>query len=137
VTTETQHAATIGIKESISQINEGLGVAEPTVCFIVVHDHKLCKECKRTHLLADEITPRAWKESEIQTDYHEHGVDAPSWQLMHPHCRCHPATILPGFGFDASGRIAWVASGFSELEYQRGSDQERGLPARRKWFAAR
>ena len=119
VDTESEHAKTIGLKSGIDQINESLGVDDPVVCFIVVHDHALCDECRRLHLLPDGKTPRCWLSSEVESGYHKKGTDRPSWQLLHPHCRCALATVLPGFGFDSSGRVTFIASDHRELDFQR------------------
>lgn len=53
-------------------------------------------------------------------------------------CRCAIATILPGFGFDAGGRVTFIADGFLELEYQRQSSGALGgVDDRRKWHLGR
>lgn len=134
VASETQHAQTIGVKEGIDQVNDGLGIEDPIVCFIPVKDVDLCKECRRIHLLPDGFTPRVFKSSEVSTEYHDRKTDAPSWHLMHPHCRCALATVLPGFGFDGQGRITWVDADHREYDYQRGFKERPtpGLEARRK-----
>ncbi len=134
VASETQHAQTIGVKEGIDQVNDGLGISDPVVCFIPVKDNLLCKECRRVHLLPDGFTPRVFKSSEVSTDYHKRGEVVASWHLMHPHCRCALATVLPGFGFDGQGRITWVDTDHREWDYQRGYKERPtpGVEARRK-----
>lgn len=134
VATETQHAATMGTKLGIDQMNDGLGIDDPIVCFIPVKDNDLCKECKRVHLLPDKKTPRVFKSSEVSTEYHIRGEDRPSFHLMHPHCRCALATVLPGFGFDGQGRITWVHTDHREWDYQHGFKERPtpGVDARRK-----
>jgi predicted RNA binding protein YcfA (HicA-like mRNA interferase family) len=134
VASETQHAQTIGVKEGIDQVNDGLGVEDPVVCFIPVKDTALCKECRRVHLLPDGFTPRVFRSSEVSTEYHIRGENVPSWHLMHPHCRCALATVLPGFGFDGQGRISWVHADHREYDYQHGFKERptSGLEARRK-----
>jgi predicted RNA binding protein YcfA (HicA-like mRNA interferase family) len=133
VATETQHAQTMGVKEGIDQVNDGLGVEDPVVCFIPVKDVDLCKECRRVHLLPDGFTPRVFKSSEVSNEYHKPTDNVPSWLLMHPHCRCALATVLPGFGFDGQGRITWVHADHREWEYQRGfkARPTAGVEARR------
>lgn len=120
VVTETQHAVTMGTKEGLDQVNADFGVTDPVVCFIPVRDHLLCKECRRLHLMPNGRTPRVWKSSEVKAGYHKVGDPEPSWSLLHPHCRCALATILPGFGFDASGSIIWKREGWDEWAHQRG-----------------
>lgn len=119
VSTENEHAKTLGIKDGIDQINASLGVEDPVVCFVPVKDHSLCDECRRLHLLPDGVTPKVWLSSEVESGYHKRGVDRPSWQLLHPHCRCALSTVLKGFGFDKSGRVTFISSDHDELAYQR------------------
>jgi hypothetical protein len=119
VETENEHAESLGIKDGIDQINASLGVDDPVVCFIPVKDDRLCDECRRLHLLPDGVTPRVWYSSEVEANYHKKGVDRPSWQKLHPHCRCSPATVLPGFGFDENGRVTFISRDHDELAYQR------------------
>lgn len=120
VMTQTQHAQTLGIKSGLDQINANLGIDDPTVVFIPVKDHLLCDECKRLHLLEDHVTPRAWLSSEVKAGYHKKGDPEPSWSLLHPHCRCSLATVLPGFGFSGAGRVIWIGEGHDEWSHQRG-----------------
>lgn len=134
VASETQHAQTMGVKEGIDQVNDALGIDDPIVCFIPVKDEDLCDECRRVHLLPDGFTPRVFKESEVSTSYHKRGEEVPSIHLMHPHCRCAMTTILPGFGFDAQGRVTWVHSDHREYDYQHSFKLRptSGVDARRK-----
>lgn len=132
VNTETQHATTLGLKDGIDQMNLVRGITDPVVVFIPKQDHALCDECRRTHLIG--TTPRCWYHSEVSSDYHQRGEDRPSWHLLHPHCRCALATVLPGFGFDAGGRVTFIKDGFLELEYQRASGGALGgVDDRRSW----
>lgn len=131
VDTESMSAVTLGLKDGIDQMNTARGITDPVVVFIPKQDAALCDECRRTHLIG--TTPRAWYSSEVSSDYHQRGEDRPSWQRMHPHCRCSLATILPGFGFDAGGRVTFIADGFKELEYQRANSSLGGVEDRRAW----
>jgi hypothetical protein len=119
LSTEVQHAQTIGIKEGIDQINTMAGVKDPVVCFIPVKDDSLCDECRRLHLLEDGVTPRCWLTSEVKAGYHKKGDPQPSWSLLHPHCRCTLVTLLPGYGFNKAGQVQYRAAGWNELEHQR------------------
>lgn len=83
---ETQTAKGMGVLEGITRINAHLGVEDPVVYFMVVHDDLLCKECRRLHLLPDGVTPRVWLLSEVKTGYHKRGEDTPSVSGLHPHC---------------------------------------------------
>lgn len=134
VATETQHAQTMGVKDGIDQVNEGLGVDDPVVCFITAKDTNVCKECQRVHVLPDGKTPRVFKSSEVSTEYHVRGELMASWHLLHPHCRCALTTVLPGFGFDARGLVTWIHADHREWDYQRGFKLKPtpGVDARRK-----
>lgn len=48
-------------------------------------------------------------------------------------CRCSLITLLPGFGFNGSGRVTYIKDGFKELQYQRSSDTLGGVEERRQW----
>jgi hypothetical protein len=130
VDTESQHAVSIGTKSAIDQLNTNLGIEDPTVAWLPVKDASLCDECRETHLLSDGMTPRAWKSSEVSSEYHVRGEDRPSWHNMHPHCRCALVSIFPGFGFDGAGRVTYIREGWSEYDYQRGGGSG-GVDARR------
>ena len=110
-----------------------MGIDDPVVAFIPVKDKDLCEECERLHLMSDRICPRVWFYSEIQGGYFHRGDDTPSWNLLHPHCRCTPSTVLPGFGFDGNGRVMWIKQGFLELDFQRSVDYVLGVDARKKF----
>ena len=119
VETENEHAKTLGLRDGINQINENIGVDDPVVCFIPVNDDSLCDECRVIHYLPDGLTPRVFYSSEVDAGYHKRGSGKPSWNLLHPHCRCSLSTILPGFGFNDEGRVTWIGQGHDELSYQR------------------
>lgn len=134
VNTESQHAVTMGLKDGITQMNAVRGIEDAVVVFIPKNDNALCDECRKTHLCSDEFTPRCWLHSEVNTDYHQRGDGKPSWHLMHPHCRCSLATVLPGFGFDGSGRVTYIKDGFSERDYQQARESNLGgVDDRRSW----
>ncbi len=117
---EATRARNLGTLEGITKVNAAAGIEDPAVFFVVVRDAHRCEECTRVHLLPDGITPRVWKMSEVTAAYHVRGEDKPSWCGMHPHCRCTPATIMPGYGFDKSGMVTFIAHGHDELAKQRG-----------------
>jgi hypothetical protein len=122
VQTQTQNTQTLGIKDGIDFINSNIGIEDPTVCFLPVKDHLLCSECRRLHLSDDGSTPRVWLSSEVKSGYHSKGDQEPSWSLLHPHCRCALATVLPGFGFNSGGLIVWKNVEHDEWAFQRGED---------------
>lgn len=119
VDTEATTARNMGTLEGITKVNASAGVEDPVVFFITVRDNLLCKECRRVHLMPDGVTPRVWRMSELSFKYHKVGEDAPSVGGLHPHCRCTLVTLMPGFGFDSSGRIKYVALGHDEFARQR------------------
>lgn len=120
VASEMMHATTIGAKEGIDQINENLGIDDPVLCWIHPIDKNTCEGCYRIYYLSDRRTPRVWKESEVSAEYFKKGNTVPSWHLTHPNCRGALSTVLPGFGFDALGRVTYIADKYSEWDYQRG-----------------
>jgi hypothetical protein len=116
---ETSIAKNTGLMDGITRINAHLGIGDPAVYFIVVHDNLLCKECRRVHLLEDGVTPRLWLLSEVKHGYHTRGEDLPSIGGLHPHCRCTMATLMPGYGFTASGMVTYQAPDWDEFKRQR------------------
>lgn len=119
VETETTITRNTGIFDAIGRIAATTGREDPTVFFVVVKDTSLCDECRRLHLLDDGFTPRVWKQSELGGGYHKRGDAHPKVGGLHPHCRCVLTHLLPGYGFDAAGRIMYRGQGWDELAHQR------------------
>lgn len=119
VATEATAARNTGTLDGIVRVNASQGIEDPIVYFVVVRDDSLCAECKRLHLLDDETTPRLWYLSELRHSYHKKGDDAPSLNGEHPHCRCSLVTLMPGYGFDGSGMVEFVAVDHDEMKVQR------------------
>lgn len=119
VESEVQHTHSLGVLDGIVQTNVRLGIEDPTIIFICVHDNVLCDECKRLHLLEDGITPRAWKLSQVGHGYHKKGDPTPKIGGLHPHERCVFSTLLPGYGFDASGNVTYKSKDWDEYEKQQ------------------
>lgn len=118
---ENTHARNLGSLEGITKVSAAMGVEDPTVFFIVVNDEHLCDECRRLHLLEDNITPRVWKLSEVGSGYHKRGDPNPKIGSLHPHDRCSLAQVATGYGFRGGG-IAFIAIGHDEFARQRGED---------------
>mgnify|MGYP001564134682 CR=1 FL=1 len=119
VETETTIARNTSIFDAIGRVAATTGREDPTVFFVVVKDNSLCEECRGLHLLDDGVTPRVWKQSEVGGGYHKRGDDHPKIGGLHPHCRCVLTHLLPGYGFDAAGRIMYRGQGWDELAHQR------------------
>lgn len=119
VSVESNNAKNIGTMEGITKANAYQGVEDPVVFFVVVKDGALCGECRRLHLMPDDTTPRLWRLSEVGHGYHKKGDDHPKVGGLHPHCRCQITTLMPGYGFDGTGHVAYVARGHSEIDKQR------------------
>jgi hypothetical protein len=119
VDTEGTAARNLGAMEGISQAAAANDVDDPMVYFIVVRDGEICDECKSIHLLEDEVTPRVYLMSEVQSSYHKPGEKSPCVGGLHPSCRCTMTGILPGYGFDAGGNLTHVGTvdGIRHNEY--------------------
>ena len=83
---ETTKTRNLGSLMEITSTSDKEGIEDPTIWFQVVRDGKLCSECKRLHLMPDEITPRLWKLSQLSMTWHKRGEDHPSCNGEHPHC---------------------------------------------------
>jgi hypothetical protein len=118
IDTEATHTKNIGVLDGIVRINSSAGIDDPLVYFVVVRDKDLCNECKRLHLLDDEITPRVWRMSEVGSGYHKKGEANPKIGGLHPHCRCSLVTLMPGYGF-VGGRVSYISKNHDEYAKQR------------------
>lgn len=119
VETETHSASNMSSMDAITKINLSAGIKDPVVAFLCVHDQSLCEECKRLHLLADKVTPRVWRLSEVGAGYHKKGQPNPKISGLHPNERCIMVTIMPGYGFSSGGQIEYKEPGWDELASQR------------------
>lgn len=137
IDTETQHTRNLGNLEAIEKINAASGVDDPTVFFVIVRDNHICSECLRLHQLHGTIDgpPRVWKLSELGHGYHKKGEESPKVGGLHPHCRCTMATLMPGYGFDASGRVAYIDPEHDEYERQRSMEKSESEPLEKaEWY---
>lgn len=126
VASETTGARNIGTAEGIQQVANNLGIHDPIIAFIIVHDDDVCDECLELHTL-DGTTPRVWYMSELSQAYHVRGEDRPSVHGLHPHCRCSMVTILQGYGFDKAGKVAFISLDHDEMAKQRGTQKSEPL----------
>jgi hypothetical protein len=97
-----------------------MDIDDPVVYWVIVRDEHVCGECVRLHMLPDGVTPRCWYLSEVGHGYHKKGQDNPKVGGLHPHCRCSMVTLLPGYGFSASGNVAFISLNHDEVARQRG-----------------
>lgn len=118
VDTEVTAARNYAGDEAIVAMNTAAGVEDPVIFWVISHDNAVCSECVKIHTIDGKV-PRLWYLSEASAAYHVRGEDRPSLQNLHPHCRCLRTTLLPGWGFDASGNVKFVAIGHKEIEKQR------------------
>ena len=121
--TEAQKTKAFASLDGIVRVNAVQDISDPIVFWIVTKavngEDGPCKECVKIHLMPDKVTPRLWKMSEVSMGYHVMGEDKPSIAELHPHGRCVLTTLLPGFGFDSTGRVTYISDGFDALEEQR------------------
>ncbi len=120
VESQATTAANLGTLEGITKVNAASGISDPTMFFVIVRDAHVCEECTRLHMRKDGVTPRVWKLSEISAGFHKRGEEAPSMCGLHPSCRCKPASLLPGYGFNGAGKITYIEPGWDEFKAQRG-----------------
>jgi len=113
--TRTRNASSL---DAISKVSAMSGIKDPVVYFVVVNDDHICEECRRLHLLEDEITPRAWRLSEVGHQHHKRGDANPKAGGLHPLCRCTMVALMPGYGFK-DGKVAYIEPGYDELATQR------------------
>lgn len=115
---ETTHAANLGGAFQIARVGASQGQSDPNCYLAVIHDGKLCEDCKRLHLLDDEITPRIWKLSDISFGYGKKTDQKPTI-VRHNHCRCRLVFLANGFSFE-NGQVSFQALGHDEYEAQKG-----------------
>lgn len=118
VETETTIVRNTGLMDGILRSNAVIGIDDPVVFFVIVRDNSVCKECLRLHMMPDQTTPRVWKMSELGSGYHKKGDENPKIGGLHPHCRCQLTTLMPGFGFDAGGRVTYKSKDHDEYAKQ-------------------
>lgn len=118
--TESTVIRNTSIMDGIVRSNAAAGIDDPTVFFVTVRDQHRCEECTRLHVQPDGVTPRVWKLSELGSGYHKRGDPQPKVGGLHPHCRCVLTTLMPGYGFNAGGRVQYKSPGYDEFKAQRG-----------------
>jgi hypothetical protein len=112
VESESTRVRNTGLFDAATRIAAMSGQSDPTMFFVVVRDGNRCEECTELHLMPDKVTPRLWKRSEIGASYHKRGDKTPKIGGLHPHCRCFLTVLLPGYGFDSSGKVKYIKPGY-------------------------
>lgn len=92
---------------------------DPVVVFLVMKNGNVCDECLRIHLLEDGITPRAFRMSQITSDYHKKGTNTPSLCGIHPNCKCSCVVVPQGWGYK-NGRISFISKNYDLYKDQNG-----------------
>lgn len=107
VDNELHVAQNYGAYSGIIEAAQAIGISDPTVFKIGVLDSKRCHHCWRLWTLPDKITPKVYKLSELSATISDTKNPEPSIAPTHPRCRDVLVTLMPGFGFDSSGRIIY------------------------------
>jgi len=116
---ELNNAQAFGTADGIMGMSASMGIEDPTVYKVVVNDEKLCKFCKKLHLLDDGVTPKVYKMSELRATPGDWKHPEPSIGPVHPRCRCVIVFLSPNFGFNDKGKIVYVGLGHDEYKKQR------------------
>lgn len=119
VEAEATKLRNLGSMMDITRVASSISDEDPTVFFVVVKDDVTCKECIRLHLMADQMTPKLWKLSELKQGYHKRGENHPSAFGLHPHCRCTLTYLPKSYGFNAKGRLSFIDLGHDHFSTQR------------------
>ena len=119
VENETNKVKNMSTLDAISQMDAVLGVDDPTVYFGGPVDQHTCPECLRMFYLADGITPRVWKASELSSGYFHRHDQVPSISGCHPNCRHSLCSTLIGYGF-VGGHLTFIEPGYDVWKEQRG-----------------
>lgn len=123
---ELHTAQNYGAMDGILEAAKASGIDDPTVAKIGVLDDVRCVHCWRLWTLEDKITPKVYKLSELSASPGHWKNPVASVSPTHPNCRDVLITIMPGFGFDASGKIVYKGIDpktnklWDEYSYQRG-----------------
>ncbi len=119
VNTEVQRAKQLSLLDGITRVNSMAGIEDPVVFFCCARDKDTCDECRTLSTCGDGHTPKLWLLSELEQGNHKIGSGRPSIVGQHPNCRCTITSVMPGYGFDQSGRLELKARGYLALDVQR------------------
>lgn len=103
-------------REGITKLASDIGVDDPTVVFLGVTDHKICKYCKSMyHDRANLKMPKPYKLSQVREGYFkpkEWDGKTPHQVPLHPRCRHVMSFVPPNFGFNSAGVIVFKEIGY-------------------------
>lgn len=117
---ELHNAQNVGALDGIVGVSKAVGIADPVVFKLGVMDDHRCKYCWSLWTLPDKVTPKLYKLSELSGSPGQWRNPEPSVSPTHVNCRDILTVLMPGFGFDAGGRIVYVDQGHDEYAKQRG-----------------
>lgn len=116
VSNETRITQAYASREGITKLASDIGVQDPTVVFLGVTDHKICKYCKSMYHDVNNIrVPKPYKLSQIREGYFkpkEWDGKTPNQAPLHPRCRHSMSFVPPNFGFTAAGVIEFKEIGY-------------------------
>jgi very-short-patch-repair endonuclease len=87
--TEATRMRNTAVTKDIERVGRSMGIEDPYCYFTVVKDAKTCKHCINNHLMADKVTPKVFKLSEVKKSYlstEERKSGEISTAGQHPHC---------------------------------------------------
>jgi len=119
VVNEMHNAQSYGALDGIIGLSNSLDIPDPVVFKIGVIDEKMCKACRKLWHMEDINIPRLYKLSQLRGGYENLKDPQGTIGMTHPHCRHVLTTLLPGFGFDASGKVVYVGQGHDEYSKQQ------------------
>lgn len=117
IESETNRAKHVSTMDAVQTIGEKHKIEDPTIVFIRIRDTFCCDDCKKIHSMPDEVTPRAWKLSQVGSGYAPKKPTHPYTAGLHPNCRCTPINVLPNMGFK-DGKLSFIALGYDLYEEQ-------------------
>lgn len=116
VANETKIAQAYASREGITKLASDIGVKDPTVVFLGVCDHRICKYCKSMyHDSANLRKPKPYKLSQLTQGYFkpkEWDGKTPHEAPLHPSCRHVLVFVPPNMGYDNSGTIVFREFGY-------------------------
>lgn len=118
---ELHNAQNAGALDGIIGSAKSLGIGDPTVFKIGVLDDSRCKYCWKLWTMPDQVTPKVYKLGELSGSPGHWKNPEPSVSPTHVRCRDILTILMPGFGFDSNGKVAYIGAGHDEYKKQRNS----------------